>query len=234
RNRPTDVIRASSPVVTEDPNLSAPDTMLRNLKIVNGLPWSPTRVCANRTGPGDVTTITRAISRKTGQISSKPTTTVTISRVRLIISPMCLSSGSSVDGPGCGPASAPRSRCFSAYRLEELLGEDPIIVMRHNVLMPLPAHGLALAGGESEQVQGCLRDGLRLLRWDGEAAFALCHHVVARFDGLDDWPARHHVVHELVRADSEAKQWGLLQPDEKRVHGTQQRGNGSLGDRRQE
>ena len=75
------------------------------------------------------------------------------------------------------PSPAPRFRYISGYRLKELPGEDPIVVVGQDVLLASPAHGLPLGGGQGHQAQGRVGDGLRALRRDGQAAAALRHKI---------------------------------------------------------
>src|SRR3990172_8550372 len=82
---PTRVTRGSRLTVSREPIWYAPVTIVRNLKIRNSFPPSPTRSWRKNTGPGLSSLIRAATSSRNGSNTIKPTTATRTSALRFSI-----------------------------------------------------------------------------------------------------------------------------------------------------
>ena len=83
-------------------------TIERNLYIVNGLPWMPTRVCLNSTGPPSSSLMAMATPSMIGELMTSATAESTISITRLITYVLVRYCGKLAISTGC---SAEFRRC---------------------------------------------------------------------------------------------------------------------------
>ena len=104
-------------------------------------------------------------------------------------------------------------------------------VVPKDVSPPALPHRLAHLGRQGRQLAQPIGNRRRRLGLHGHAAAGFGNRIVARLDRAQYYTAGHHVIHQLVRRDAEAKDRHPLQPDVGHVNARQQRRHLLLRDR---